>query len=85
MEKEPGGEAPQPAPFAQPYVLSVQAAIEPRKNIPRLIEAFAQVRRAHPALRLVVAGGPGADEPVVRAAVARHDLSGGGGLPWRAA
>ena len=64
-----------PAPFAQPYVLSVQAAIEPRKNIPRLIKAFAQVRRAHPALRLVVAGGPGADEPVVRAAVARHDLA----------
>ncbi len=63
------------APFAQPYVLSVQAAIEPRKNIPRLIEAFAQARRAHPALRLVVAGGPGADEPVVRAAVARHDLA----------
>ena len=51
-----GGEAP--APFAQPYVLSVQAAIEPRKNIPRLIEAFVQARRAHPALRLVVAGGP---------------------------
>ena len=65
----------QAPPFAQPYVLSVQAAIEPRKNIPRLIEAFAQVRRAHPALRLVVAGGPGADEPVVRAAVARHDLT----------
>ena len=70
-----GGEAPAPAPFAQPYVLSVQAAIEPRKNIPRLIEAFAQVRRAHPALRLVVAGGPGADEPDVRAAVARYDLA----------
>ena len=64
-----------PAPFAQPYVLSVQAAIEPRKNIPRLIEAFAQAHRAHPELRLVVAGGPGADEPVVRAAVARHDLA----------
>lgn len=64
-----------PVPFAQPYVLSVQAAIEPRKNIPRLIEAFAQARRAHPALRLVVAGGPGADEPAVRAAVARHDLA----------
>ena len=56
-------------------MLSVQAAIEPRKNIPRLIEAFAQVRRAYPALRLVVAGGAGADEPVVRAAVARHDLA----------
>ncbi len=70
-----GARAPEPAPFAQPYVLSVQAAIEPRKNIPRLIAAFAQVRRAHPGLRLVVAGGPGTDEPVVRAAVARHDLA----------
>ena len=70
-----GSEAPEPAPFPQPYVLSVQASIEPRKNIPRLIEAFAQARRAHPALRLVVAGGPGADEPAVRAAVARHDLA----------
>ena len=69
------GEVPAAAPFAQPYVLSVQAAIEPRKNIPRLIEAFAQARRAHPALRLVVAGGPGTDEPVVRAVVARHDLA----------
>ncbi len=75
VERGPEGEVPEPAPFAQPYVLSVQAAIEPRKNIPRLIEAFAQARRARPALRLVVAGGPGADEPVVRAAVARHDLT----------
>ena len=76
VEREPsGGDASAPPPFPQPYVLSVQAAIEPRKNIPRLIEAFAQARRAHPALRLVVAGGPGADEPVVRAAVARHDLT----------
>ena len=82
MEMGPsGGEAPAPAPFAQPYVLSVQAAIEPRKNIPRLIEAFAQARRAHPALRLVVAGGPGADTPVVQAVVARHDLEGAVDFP----
>lgn len=64
-----------PALFAQPYVLSVQATIEPRKNIPRLIEAFAQVHRSRPELRLVVAGGPGADDLVVQAAVARHDLA----------
>ena len=76
VERGPGDEVPEPAPFAQPYVLSVQAAIEPRKNIPRLIEAFAQARRAHPEMRLVVAGGPGADAPVVRAAVTRHDLAG---------
>ncbi len=71
----PSGDNQPLAPFAQPYVLSVQASIEPRKNVPRLIEAFAQARRAHPALRLVVAGGPGADEPAGRAAVARHDLA----------
>ncbi|MBP7687361.1 MAG: glycosyltransferase family 4 protein [Thermoflexales bacterium] len=30
--------------------------LEPRKNIPRLLRAFAQVRRSHPEVRLVMAG-----------------------------
>ncbi len=37
------------------FVLYV-GTFEPRKNIPRLLRAFAQVRRAQPAVRLVLAG-----------------------------
>lgn len=37
------------------FVLYV-GTFEPRKNIPRLLRAFAQVRRARPAARLVMAG-----------------------------
>jgi glycosyltransferase involved in cell wall biosynthesis len=33
--------------------------IEPRKNVPGLVRAFARVREAHPDLRLVLAGVPG--------------------------
>lgn len=63
------------APFAKPYFLSVQASIEPRKNIPRLIQAFAQVRRAHSDVRLVVVGGPGADDSSVQATILEHELA----------
>lgn len=37
------------------FVLYV-GTLEPRKNIPRLLRAFAQVRRAHPAARLIMVG-----------------------------
>ena len=40
-----------------PYLLSV-ATLEPRKNLPTLVEAFALVRRRRPELQLVVAGAP---------------------------
>ncbi len=40
------------------YVLHV-GTLQPRKNLLRLIEAVADVRKAHPALTLVLAGRPG--------------------------
>lgn len=40
------------------YLLTV-GTIEPRKNLPRLVEALAALRRADPALRLVVVGARG--------------------------
>jgi glycosyltransferase involved in cell wall biosynthesis len=41
-----------------PYVVHL-GTIEPRKNVPGLVRAFARVREAHPDLRLVLAGVPG--------------------------
>ena len=41
-----------------PYLLAV-GTIEPRKDHPTLLHAFANLRSAHPDLRLVVAGGDG--------------------------
>jgi glycosyltransferase involved in cell wall biosynthesis len=43
---------------AAPYVLAV-ATQEPRKNLGRLLAAFALLRRSRPELELVVAGPPG--------------------------
>jgi glycosyltransferase involved in cell wall biosynthesis len=40
----------------EPFVLYV-GALEPRKNLPTLLEAFAELRREFPRLHLVVAGG----------------------------
>jgi glycosyltransferase involved in cell wall biosynthesis len=40
-----------------PYVLAV-ATLEPRKNLPALVEAFQLVRDARPELELVIAGAP---------------------------
>lgn len=41
-----------------PYLLAL-GTLEPRKNIPALIEAFALIRERHPTLRLSIAGGKG--------------------------
>jgi len=46
------------APVERPYVLTL-GTLEPRKNIPALIEGFALLRATHPELRLVVGGGKG--------------------------
>jgi glycosyltransferase involved in cell wall biosynthesis len=58
--------------LARPYVLSV-GTLEPRKNLPRLIEAFAAlpaaVRDAHD---LVLVGATGWDTDHTFAAIARH-------------
>jgi glycosyltransferase involved in cell wall biosynthesis len=45
------------ADLGSPYVLSV-ATLEPRKNLGRLVEAFALARARRPELQLVVAGAP---------------------------
>jgi glycosyltransferase involved in cell wall biosynthesis len=56
---------PSPRPIASapetPYFLFV-GALEPRKNLPRLVEAWREVRRRHP-VDLVLAGRPRADAP----------------------
>jgi glycosyltransferase involved in cell wall biosynthesis len=48
----------------RPPYLAYLGTIEPRKNVPGLVRAFARVRDAHPDLRLVLAGlaGWGSDE-----------------------
>jgi glycosyltransferase involved in cell wall biosynthesis len=46
------------ADLGYPYVLAV-STLEPRKNLPTLIEAFALLRQQHPELALAVAGAEG--------------------------
>jgi glycosyltransferase involved in cell wall biosynthesis len=55
-----------------PYVLSA-ATLEPRKNLPRLVEAFAALREEERAgRRLVLVGGRGWGPDTLDAALARH-------------
>ena len=49
--------------LAQPYVLYV-GAFNPRKNVGRLVEAFAQARQRHPQARLALVG---PDSPLAQA------------------
>lgn len=62
--------------IAAPFVLHV-GTVEPRKNLPALISAFAQARRARrlPQL-LVLAGAPGWGVEPVRARIAAEGLAG---------
>jgi glycosyltransferase involved in cell wall biosynthesis len=53
-----------------PYVLAI-GTVEPRKDYPRLVEAFAEVGREHPSLRLVIAGAEGWGTQALDRAVAR--------------
>jgi glycosyltransferase involved in cell wall biosynthesis len=53
-----------------PFVLSI-ATLEPRKNLPHLVSAFASLAEAHPDLRLVIAGRDGPARPAVDRAIAR--------------
>jgi glycosyltransferase involved in cell wall biosynthesis len=50
-----------------PFILAL-GTLEPRKNMPRLVEAFGAVATAHPGLQLVLAGATGPDRPAVEAA-----------------
>ncbi len=52
-----------------PYVLAL-GAVEPRKDLPTLVRAFAELARAHGDLELVVAGPDGWGGPAFEAAVA---------------
>jgi glycosyltransferase involved in cell wall biosynthesis len=49
-----------------PYVLSV-STLEPRKNLPALVAAFAVLRQRHPELTLVIAGLAGWEEQQLEA------------------
>jgi glycosyltransferase involved in cell wall biosynthesis len=53
-----------------PYVLAL-GTIEPRKDLPTLVAAMAEVWQARPDLRLVVAGGDGWGTEAFEAALAR--------------
>jgi glycosyltransferase involved in cell wall biosynthesis len=50
------------------YVLAV-GTLEPRKNLPRLLDAFAQAAAGHPGVGLVVAGGKGWRDEGIRKAL----------------
>ncbi|MEX1105134.1 MAG: glycosyltransferase family 1 protein, partial [Ilumatobacteraceae bacterium] len=54
----------------RPYILAV-ATLERRKNLPRLVEAFADVAVEVPEVRLVIAGGDGDDRGAVDEAIDR--------------
>ena len=64
----PGGALTRSAPF-----LLAVGTREPRKNYPRLIEAFGLAADDLGETRLVVAGQPGADDPAIDAALDRLD------------
>ena len=67
------GPADRPANPA-PYVLAL-GAVEPRKDLPTLVAAFAELSRAHGELRLVIAGPQGWGEPAFAAAVAASGVA----------
>jgi glycosyltransferase involved in cell wall biosynthesis len=55
--------------IAPPYI-AFSGTIEPRKNVPAIVAAFASVARSHPDLRLVLAGSDGWGAAATRAAIA---------------
>ena len=55
------------------YLLSV-ATLEPRKNLPRLVDAVAHLVRRGWDGSLLLAGGPGIDEDAVDRAIEKHGL-----------
>ncbi len=57
-----------------PYIAFV-GTMEPRKAVPVLVDAFAQLAEAHPELRLVLAGGDGWGSEAVRAAVSASGVA----------
>lgn len=57
-----------------PYVVCV-GTLEPRKNVPGLVAAFARLHERHPDLSLVLAGKPGWGVRAVERAVAEHGVA----------
>jgi glycosyltransferase involved in cell wall biosynthesis len=67
-----------PRPFAAPYFLHV-GVLEKRKNLARLVEAFAQLHKVHPTYKLVLVGNTPVklqlnDAPAIEQAIAAHGL-----------
>ncbi|HYL50986.1 MAG TPA: glycosyltransferase family 1 protein [Acidimicrobiia bacterium] len=67
-------EALAPHGITPPYI-AFSGTIEPRKDVPTLVRAFAAVARAHPDLRLVIAGGDGWGAAQARDAIAASGAS----------
>lgn len=67
-------------PVSAPYLFHL-GVLEKRKNLPRLIAAFAELSDKHPDLLLVLAGGISNktkldDSPAIEAAIMQHQLAG---------
>ncbi len=60
--------------IGSPYVAFV-GTLEPRKDVPSLVAAFARVHERHPDLRLVLAGGAGWGARAVQAAVREQQVA----------
>jgi glycosyltransferase involved in cell wall biosynthesis len=59
---------------AQPYI-AFASTIEPRKDVPTLVRAFARIAAAHPDLQLVLAGGDGWGVAEARAAIEKSGVA----------
>jgi glycosyltransferase involved in cell wall biosynthesis len=59
----------------RPPFIAFVGTLEPRKDVPGLVSAFARIADDHPDLRLVIAGQPGWGAVAVDEAVARHGLA----------
>jgi glycosyltransferase involved in cell wall biosynthesis len=59
----------------RPPYLAFAATLEPRKDVPTLIDAFARIAPAHPDLTLVIAGRDGWGAVAVRDAAARSGVT----------
>ncbi len=60
--------------ITSPYV-AFASTIEPRKDVPTLVRAFARIAPAHPDLQLVLAGGDGWGVAEARAAIASSGVA----------
>jgi glycosyltransferase involved in cell wall biosynthesis len=69
----PGGGVPGEATAGGPYVLAI-STIEPRKDYPGLVRAFAEIATSHPGLRLVIAGAEGRGSPALDEAIVASGL-----------